>query len=108
MESISILGVTDADGDPVTIQIDRIMQNESTNGSGDGNACPDASGIGGSTAQVRAERSGNGNGRVYTIFFTATDGRGGSCQSSVQVCVPHNNKGNCVTGGALFDSTLCP
>src|SRR6266404_5575049 len=108
MQSVSILGVIDPDGDPVTIQIDRIMQNEPTNGSGDGDTCPDASGIGGATAQISAERSGNGNGRVYTIFFTATDGRGGSCQSSVQVCVPHDNNGNCVNGGALFDSTLCP
>jgi hypothetical protein len=108
VETVSLLGVTDADGDPVTIQIDRIMQDEPVNGSGDGNTCPDASGVGSSTAQVRAERSGIGNGRVYTIFFTASDGKGGSCQGSVQVGVPHNNHGSAADDGAVFDSTTCP
>jgi hypothetical protein len=107
MVAVSILGVADPDGDAVTITIDRIMQDEPTNGTGDGNTCPDAQGLGTSTAQLRAERSGNGNGRVYTIFFTARDGRGASCQGTVKVCVPHSNNRSCVDGGALFDSTSC-
>jgi hypothetical protein len=105
---ISILGVTDPDGDPVSIRIDRIMQDEPTNGVGDGDTCPDSAGIGTSTAQVRAERSGTGNGRVYTIFFTATDGRGGSTSGTVKVSVPHNQNDTAVDDGAIFDSTKCP
>ena len=108
MVSISILGVTDPDGDPVTVQIDRIMQDEPTNGTGDGDTCPDAQGVGTATAKVRAERSGNGDGRVYTIFFSASDGRGGSCQSSVKVCVPHNAHGSCADDLPQFDSMVCP
>ncbi|HEU4389983.1 MAG TPA: hypothetical protein VFV34_19435, partial [Blastocatellia bacterium] len=83
-------------------------QDEPVDGTGDGNTCPDATGVGTSTAQVRAERSGNGNGRVYTDFFTATDGKGGSCQGSVQVGVPHNSHGTAVDDGAVYDSTGCP
>lgn len=41
------------------------MQDEPVNGTGDGNTCGDATGIGTSTAQLRAERSRNGNGRAY-------------------------------------------
>jgi FG-GAP repeat protein len=105
--NVTIQGVTDPDGDPVTITIDQIKQDEPTDGTGDGHTCPDGQGIGTSTAQIRAERSGQGNGRVYTIFFTASDGNGGSCQNSVTVCVPRTNNGSCTNGGAIFDSTDC-
>jgi hypothetical protein len=107
MVNVTIQGVTDPDGDPVTINIDQIKQDEPTDGTGDGNTCPDGAGIGTSTAQVRAERSAQGDGRVYTIYFTASDGNGGSCQGSVTVCVPKSRNGSCTNGGANFDSTQC-
>jgi len=84
------------------------------NGDGDGNSCPDAAGVGTSTATVRSERSGQGDGRVYHIAFTATDGRGGACTGEVLVCVRHDHRpdGVCGDGGPLFDSTAgvtpCP
>jgi hypothetical protein len=108
LSPITIAGVTDPDGDPVTIRIDRIAQDEPTNGKGDGDACPDAYGVGMPSAQLRAERSGLGNGRVYTIFFTASDGNGGSSQGSVKVCVPHDAGSSCADDGPSFDSTSCP
>ena len=104
---VSILGVSDPDGDTVTIQIDRVTQDEPTNGAGDGNTCPDALGLGTATAQLRAERSGTGNGRVYTIFFTATDGKGGICQGSVKAIVPHDQNSTAIEDSASFDSTAC-
>jgi hypothetical protein len=107
MIGVSILGVTDPDNDPVTIRIDRVMQDEPTNGNGDGDTCPDAQGIGSATATLRAERSGNGNGRVYTVFFTATDGRGGSSGGSVKVSVPHAQNSGAVDDGPAYDSSLC-
>jgi FG-GAP repeat len=107
MVNVTIQGVTDPDGDPVAIKIDQVKQDEPTDGRGDGHTCPDGSGIGTSTAQVRAERSAQGDGRVYTIYFTASDGKGGSCQGSVTVCVPKSSKGSCTNGGANFDSTQC-
>lgn len=106
---ISILGVTDPDGDPVSITINSIFQDEPVKEVGSGSTCPDATGVGTATAQVRAERSGTGDGRVYHISFTADDGRGGTCTGEVKVCVPHDQgKGNnCVDEGALFNSTVC-
>jgi len=104
---ISILNVTDPDGDPVSITITGITQNEPTNGLGSGDTCPDGQGIGTASAMLRAERDGTGDGRVYTIFFTASDGRGGVSPGSVQVVVPHN-KGEAVTApGGSVDSTVC-
>ena len=61
-------------------------------------------------AQVRAERMGSGDGRVYHIFFTADDGNGNTCSGEVLVKVPRNRNaiGKEVDGGALYDSTLIP
>jgi hypothetical protein len=105
---INVLGVTDPDGDTVTITVDGIFQDEPINGLGDGDTAPDGAGVGTSTAEVRAERAGGGNGRVYHIFFTADDGNGGECQGSVLVGVPKSQgkKGAPVDDGALFDSTI--
>lgn len=111
---IAVLGVTDPDGDPITITVDSIRQDERVreNAQGAGNTSPDGMGVGSSTASVRAERNGNpktpGNGRVYHIGFTASDGKGGMCQGTVTVCVPHDQRpgAGCVDEGALFDSTV--
>src|SRR5262249_21155583 len=107
MVNVTIQGVTDPDGDTVTITIDQIKQDEPTDGTGDGHTCPDGAGIGTSIAQVRAERSAQGDGRVYTIFFTASDGNGGSSPARGPVCVPKSIKESCTNGGAIYDSTAC-
>jgi hypothetical protein len=107
MVAVTINGVTDPDNDPVTITITRVMQDEPTTGLGSGDTCPDAAGIGTSTAQLNAERDGNGNGRVYTIFFTADDGKGGTCSGTVKVSVPHDSGGTAIDDGPTFDSTQC-
>lgn len=111
---ITILGVTDPDGDPITFTIDSIFQDERVRqaGGGAGNTSPDGMGMGTSTARVRAERNGTprtpGDGRVYTIGFTADDGNGGTCVGTVTVCVPHDQRpgASCVNGGPLYDSTI--
>lgn len=107
--NVDILGVTDPDEDPITINIDEIWQDEPVDTVGDGSFVPDGMGIGTPTAQVRAERSGTdkvpGDGRVYHISFTATDEYGATCDGEVTVGVPHDKKDTPVDGGALYDST---
>ena len=111
---ITIKGVTDPDGDPVTITIKRITQDETvidSLGVGAGATSPDATGVGTATASLRAERYGNvsanGNGRVYDVEFVASDGKGGVCPGSVRVCVPHSMKPEpiCIDDGVRFPST---
>jgi hypothetical protein len=106
MVNVNVLGVTDPNGDPVTIKITRILQDEPTNTTGDGNTAIDGGGIGTSTAQVRHERSGNLNGRVYEIQFTGTDSHGATCTGSVGVTVPHDQgvKGAAIDDGIRYDS----
>jgi hypothetical protein len=104
---ISVTGVSDPDNDPVVITITSIFQDEPTNGTGDGDTSPDGLGLGTNTAQLRAERGGRGNGRVYHIGFSANDGRGGVCQGEIRVGVPQNqgNGKSPTDDGALYDST---
>ncbi len=99
--NITILGVTDPDGDPVTITITRILQDEPTG------SAPNGGGIGTSTAWVLADRNGNGDGRVYQIFFTVSDGKGGTCQGSAKVGVSHDQgRGPAIDSGVRYDSTV--
>jgi hypothetical protein len=107
--AINVLGVTDPDGGPFTINIDGIKQDEPVDTTGDGSFVPDGKGVGTSTAEVRAERVGTpkvpGNGRFYHIGFTATDPYGLTCSGEVLVSVPHDQNKPPVDGGALYDST---
>ena len=106
---VQVLGVNDPDGDPITITINSIYQDEEVDERGDGKFAPDGSGIGTSTAEVRAERYGRGNGRVYHISFSAVDTRGGACTGTVMVSVPHDQSGApAVDEGPLYDSTSTP
>lgn len=100
------LEVTDPDGDPVTFAVTSITQDEPVLGAGSGDTAPDGTGLGSGVVEVRAERDGAGNGRVYEVGFAASDSAGGSCTGSFRVAVPHDQNGEpAVDDGQLFDST---
>lgn len=89
------------------IQITAITQDEPVDDHGDGHTVCDGSGIGTSIAHIRSERSGQRDGRVYEIAYSAL---GGACAGIVTVTVPHDQSGaDAVDSGQLFDSTEgCP
>jgi probable HAF family extracellular repeat protein len=74
-----------------------VESDEPVNGTGDGDTEPDWEVVlnsdGTYDVWVRAERAGNGDGRVYTIIATATDAAGNQGQSSGTVTVPHSKDG---------------
>jgi hypothetical protein len=103
MIQVHILGVTDAQ-DNATITINSVTQDERTNGLGDGDTPVDAV-ISGDSVLLRAERSGKGDGRVYTICFTATDPEA-SVNGCVKVMVPKSKKTDvAIDSGQTYDST---
>jgi len=110
MIQVHILGVNDAQNN-ATITITKVTQDEPTNGLGDGDTTPDAF-ISAShdSVQLRAERSGKGDGRVYRITFTASDPEtialGNSPTATIKVMVPHDKKTDiAIDSGGAYDST---
>jgi thiol:disulfide interchange protein DsbD len=60
-------------------------------GSGDGNTVNDIVTVDDLHVKLRAERSGNGSGRIYTMTYVATDACGNSSETaSTTVTVPHS------------------
>jgi hypothetical protein len=86
---------SDNTGSPVLL-VAVVSSNEPQDGLGDGDTSPDwteptidqVNGI--ITLQLRSERSGAGNGRIYTITITGTDVSGNSSQANVEINVPHD------------------
>lgn len=88
----------DNSGIPVTLGV-LVTSNESQDGLGDGDMSPDwtepvidqDSGI--ISLQLRAERSGSGEGRVYSITLMVEDFSGNGSVANIEIRVPHD-KGN--------------
>ena len=80
--------------DPKPSLVVTVSSNEPINGLGDGDTAPDWSveqdGAGLVDVWVRSERSGLGNGRVYSLNAVATDASGNGTSSAGTVRVPHN------------------
>lgn len=74
---------------PVTCSL-TVSSNESANGKGDGNTASDWSVLDNHHVQVRAERSGKGTDRIYTITTTCMDQYGNTRQKTTTVVVPHD------------------
>ena len=83
--------------------ITQVCQDEHPNFENVGAWAVDASGVGTSSASVRAQRSGTrtapGNGRVYHIYFTSS-----TCTGKVTVDVPPAAGGTSVDNGPLYNS----
>ena len=86
---IGVMATDVCDGTPTCV-ISDVISNEADNGMGDGNTVPDWVPMGDLAVALRAERSGGGSGRVYTVEVTCTDDHMNSAMSSVEVTVPHS------------------
>ena len=56
--------------------------------------------------ELRAERQGGGNGRVYSINFQVTDGSENTAYGSFRVWVPHDVKDTAIDDGASAGYTV--
>jgi glucose/arabinose dehydrogenase len=66
-----------------------VTSNEPVDGAGDGHTSPDWEVVDAHHVRLRAERSGFGNGRIYTIRVTAADASGNTSNQATAVAVPH-------------------
>ncbi|MBM4137066.1 MAG: hypothetical protein FJ241_09605 [Nitrospira sp.] len=76
-------------GNPLC-KISSVSSNEPVNGLGDGDMSPDWKVTGNLALKLRAERSGKGSGRIYTIAVMCADAAGNSSSGNVNVNVPHD------------------
>ena len=58
--------------------------------SGDGHTLDDIQVEADGIISLRAERSGTGDGRIYTVIYSATDASGNNATAQAIVTVPHN------------------
>ena len=77
------------DPNPV-IRLVSVTSNEPDDGEDDGDTVDDIVIIDDLTFDLRAERSGSGSGRIYTITYEVTDACGNTTMQSATVIVPHN------------------
>lgn len=71
--------------------VEKITSDETENGNGDGNTLKDiVIGANCKSFQVRSERDGSGNGRVYTVTFAIVDSSGNIGRQTVKIVVPKN------------------
>jgi hypothetical protein len=79
-----------------TVRLVSIVSNEPANGLGDGNKAPDIQGAEFGTDdrefQLRAERSGKGPGRIYTITYEVEDQGGNTATAEATVTVGHDRR----------------
>jgi hypothetical protein len=106
MVPVTLSGATDPDGDPLTLTVTGVTQDEPVDGAADGHTSPDAQiGPGSGQVAVRAERSGQGDGRVYQIAFSVADDKGLTCTGTATVGVPHDQRGTpAVDSGQTYNS----
>jgi hypothetical protein len=65
-----------------------VASNEPVNGTGDGDTAPDWEVLDAHRIRLRAERSGAGAGRVYTVTITCADAAGNTSNRALTVTVP--------------------
>jgi uncharacterized repeat protein (TIGR01451 family) len=105
--TVTVTGATDPDGNPLTTTITGVTQDEPLLGLGSGDTSPDAAVVTGHAdrVQLRAERDGTGDGRVYRLATSVSDGLGGMCTGVAKVTVPHDQSGApAVDSGIVVDS----
>jgi hypothetical protein len=90
MKTVKVAVVAEDACGEVTTRVVQVTSNEPPNGDGDGNTSPDWTISGDGKLQLRAERSGGGSGRIYTITVEATDEAGNSSTGTTEVTVPHS------------------
>jgi hypothetical protein len=84
-----VVRASDACG-PVSWRITDVTSNEPEDGLGDGSTSPDWVICGPHKTLLRAERSGQGPGRIYTLNVEVSDESHNTTNSTVQVVVPHD------------------
>ena len=86
--TLAVSATDDSGCGPPRCRIISVTSNEPADGVEDGSPAPDWEVTGDLTLSLRAERSGAGTGRVYTVTVQCTDILGKTATAAVTVSVP--------------------
>ena len=100
---VVLRGGSDPDGDPVTLEVTGVTQDEPVEHGPDARLTRQASAV-----RIRAERDSAGDGRVYRVAFSATDGNGGECVGVAPVTVPRHRHRPAVDSAPPSYDSLAP
>jgi len=99
------IAVTDNVDAQLPVKITKVSSDEPEDeiGKGDGNTKDDmVISKDGASLNLRAEREGTRNGRVYTVYFEATDAAGNVGMGQCIVGVPHDKKDKAIDDGSVY------
>jgi hypothetical protein len=103
---VALSGATDTDGDELSYHIDGVTQDEPVFGP-PGTTDPDAKyttgGADSASVLIRAEKDPRGNGRVYFVAYTVSDGTDG-CSGVARVGVPRKKGVAAVADSSRWNS----
>ena len=93
-----------------SVYISKVTSDEAENGNGDGNTSNDiVIAANCKSVQLRSEREGGGNGRVYTIIFKVRDVSGNAATATAKVTVPKSQNGTpALDDGPHYTVFGCP
>jgi hypothetical protein len=101
-------GLTDACDPAPAVRFTGASSDEPADSEGDGSMSPDVAFDDASTVSLRAERQGTGNGRVYSLAWSATDRSGNAVDGSCVVEVPHDASGRTAVADPIEYSIRAP
>jgi predicted extracellular nuclease len=89
----AVVATPTASSDVVDVTLVSATSNEPDDGLGDGDTANDIVIVDDLTLKLRAERSGTGTGRIYTMTWQATNGCGATVTATTTVTVPKSTAG---------------
>jgi len=87
---VTVAAAFTASSDTASVTLVSVTSNEPDDGLDDGDTAQDIVIVDNDTVKLRAERSGNGPGRAYTLIYRATNGCGNTSTATATVTVPRN------------------
>jgi len=90
---VTVAATFTASSDTASVTLVSVTSNEPDDGLGDGDTAQDMVIVDNDTVKLRAERSGHGTGRVYTLTYRATNGCGNTTTATATVTVPRHQSG---------------
>jgi hypothetical protein len=104
--TVSVSTADSCDADLPICKITGVESNEPETGCGSGNKQPDSLVTGDLTVDLRSERCGKGDDRIYTIEVTCSDVAGNSSLATTEVIVPHDQNKTVVGAGIRANTCI--